>query len=74
MAKKRPWWIPQQWIVKAIAISDAPSGVFKRGDWIEIYSQTTKKEAEQLAKAWSAKHSTPTMVEPGPGHKSRRDA
>lgn len=68
----RPWWVNQKWTVKAIAILDSPSGKFKRGDWIEIYSEASKKEAQQLAKAWSAKHNTPTMVEPGPGHPSRR--
>lgn len=70
--RRTPWWKHQQWTVKAVATLDSPSGGFKRGDWIEIYSESTKKEAQRLAKEWSAKMSTPTMVEPGTGHKSRR--
>jgi len=72
MARPRPWWVHQKWTVKAVAVRDAPSGAFKRGDWIEIYTEATKKEAQRLAKAWGARHKTPTLVEPGPGHLSRR--
>jgi hypothetical protein len=75
MAKRKylqPWWVTQRWAVKAVAVRDASDGSFRRGDWIEIYSASTKSEAQRLAKEWSLKMSTPTTVEPGAGHKARR--
>lgn len=73
MGKRRPYWALEKWIVKAVATGDAPSGAYKRGDWIMIHSAATKKEAQQLAKLWSATEHTPTMVEPGSDHKTSRE-
>lgn len=74
IGKKRrylqPWWVPQRWVVKTRAT--IPARNFKVGDWIMIYMAPTKKEAQQLADEWRAKMGSPTVVEPGPGHKSRR--
>ena len=74
MARKylRPWYVGQRWAVEAIATIDSPSGTFKRGDWIEIFNDATKKKAQRNAADWSAKMHTKTRVVPGPGHKSRR--
>jgi hypothetical protein len=68
----RPWYVGQRWAVEAVATFDSPSGTFKRGDWVEIYNDATKKEAQRNATAWSASMHTQTRVVPGAGHKTRR--
>lgn len=75
MARKylQPWWVSQRWSVEAIARLDSPSGTYKKGDWILIYSGETKKKAEQDAREWTARTGAKTRVIPGPGHKSRRE-
>lgn len=73
MSKYRsPWWVGQQWSVKTKAKRAASDGRYAAGDWIEIYSTASKKEAQRLAEAWGAEMGTPTTVEPGAGHRSRR--
>lgn len=72
MARRTPWYVHQRWSVEAVATRDALGGDFKKGDWIEIYVDSTKKKAEEDAARWSAEHHTPTRVVPGPGHKTRR--
>jgi hypothetical protein len=72
MAYRRPWWVHQRWSVKAVAKRPASDGRYQAGDWIEIHTTSSKKEAQRLAKEWSAEMGTPTTVEPGAGHRSRR--
>jgi len=72
MASRRPWHLTCCWSVEAVATRDALQGHFKKGDWIEIYCDSTKKQAVENAGRWSAEHHTPTRVVPGPGHKTRR--
>jgi hypothetical protein len=74
MARKyrRPWWVGQRWEVETIAHSDSPSGRFKKGDWILIYSGATKKEAQEDARRWGQTTGQQTRVVPGAGHKTRR--
>lgn len=69
---RSPWWVSQRWSVKTVAKRPASDGRYQAGDWIEIYTTSTKKEAQRLAKEWSASTKMPTMVEPGAGHRSRR--
>lgn len=71
--KLEPWWKRQQWSVKTVSKVDSPRGAYKRGDWVEIYQTETKARAQAEAREWSKKTGQPTMVEPGPGHKSRRN-
>jgi hypothetical protein len=74
MARRSPWWVGQEWSVKTKAQRSASDGRYQAGDWIEIYNARSKKEAQRLAKEWSDEMKSPTMVEPGPGHRSRRGA
>ena len=68
----------QQWSVETVAPHDSPGGsgpgpAFQKGDWIEIYSAETKRQAEKDAARWKKEHdNVPTRVVPGPGHKTRR--
>lgn len=72
MSRRTPWWVGQEWSVKTKALRPASDGSYKVGDWIEIYNARSKKEAQRLAKAWSAEMKSPTTVEPGRGHRTRR--
>lgn len=69
--QRKPWYVSQRWSVETIATLDSP-GRFKKGDWIEIYCDATKKQAEEDAARWRSTHNSPTRVVPGPGHKTRR--
>lgn len=70
--KKRPWWVGERWSVQAVSNCDMPHRNVNVGDWVDIYTAKTRKEANADAKAWTEKTGQPTRVVPGKGHPKRR--